>query len=356
MADIKEPINEKSVSYPDRPFISAMILNYSYGELLSRALEACAAQTFRDFEVVMINNGAIDNTEEIYKDFCAKYPDIRTAYVHIERNQGPLHGWNEGLKQARGEYVLFNDADDWMEPDCLEKLAQKAKETGADRVTGQFRDVLSDGSTGRIHNCFGNVSVHSGYLQGMIFRRSIVAKYGLMFLETKDAAYYYDCYYVYNFAAKEENRGESVPCIVYNYSVRKTSETAASYEAGAGKYLDRITKSLIDMTAEVVHSDIDDTLRNEITYVTTKSVWASILKLQNWFPASEWKVFQRKVREKLDEKLPGWDKNPLLWPFGNGYNLTESIGTYALVWMGKLHAAWMVRLAGEMSKFLKFRR
>ena len=65
----------------ERPFISVMILYYNYSHLLKRALDACAAQTFRDFEIVMINNGSTDITEDVYKGFCKTHQDISTLYV-----------------------------------------------------------------------------------------------------------------------------------------------------------------------------------------------------------------------------------------------------------------------------------
>ena len=47
------------------PFVSVMVLSYNYGHLLGKALEACAAQTFRDLEVVMIDNGSTDSTKQV---------------------------------------------------------------------------------------------------------------------------------------------------------------------------------------------------------------------------------------------------------------------------------------------------
>lgn len=164
------------------PLISVMVLCYNYGHLLGRALEACSAQTFRNFEIVMINNGSTDNTEEIYRQFCRKNPDIRTTYVHVDPNQGPQRGWNEGLRCAQGEYVMFNDADDWMQPDCLEKLAQKALETNADRVSGQYQEVLPDGKIARVRKLTKkHHRIQIPMLQGVIFRRSTFFENNLFF-------------------------------------------------------------------------------------------------------------------------------------------------------------------------------
>ena len=125
--------------------VSVILLCYNYGHLLPRALNACAAQTFRDFEIVMVNNGSSDNTEQVYQDFCRRNPDVRTTYVKVEKNNGGMDGLKRGLKQAKGEFVMFCDADDWMDPECLEKLIETARKTGADRVAAQYREVSADG-------------------------------------------------------------------------------------------------------------------------------------------------------------------------------------------------------------------
>ena len=87
------------------PFITVTVLCYNYGHLLPRALEAIAAQTFRDFDLVVINNGSTDNTQQVFDDFAAAHPDLDARCVKIEKNIGLPHGRNAGFDAADGEYV-----------------------------------------------------------------------------------------------------------------------------------------------------------------------------------------------------------------------------------------------------------
>lgn len=96
-----------------QPFVSVVVISYNYGHLLPRALEAISRQTFRDFEVTIVNNGSTDNTQEIAEQFIEEHPDIQARIVRIEVNQGLAYGDNMGTTAATGKYILLNDADDF---------------------------------------------------------------------------------------------------------------------------------------------------------------------------------------------------------------------------------------------------
>ena len=70
------------------PFISIVLICYNYANLLPRSLNSIANQTFRDYEIVMVNNGSTDNTEEVVFDFIEEHPDIKVNYIKIEKNEG----------------------------------------------------------------------------------------------------------------------------------------------------------------------------------------------------------------------------------------------------------------------------
>lgn len=135
-----------------QPFISIVIVCYNYGHLLPRTLGAIARQAFRDFEVVFVNNACTDNSAELVRQFMEEHPEINIKIVTVEKNIGPAHGDNVGAAAATGKYLLFNDADDWMDDNTLEILAKTAKETNADRVIGSFRDVNDDGKVVKVRN------------------------------------------------------------------------------------------------------------------------------------------------------------------------------------------------------------
>jgi glycosyltransferase involved in cell wall biosynthesis len=105
------------------------MLTYNREALVGRAIESVTAQTFRDFEFIVVNNGSSDRSGAIADEYAAK--DNRLRVIHRERgNIGS--GRNTGLDAATGEYIAFIDDDDWCEPDFLEFLYNLLTENNAD--------------------------------------------------------------------------------------------------------------------------------------------------------------------------------------------------------------------------------
>lgn len=126
------------------PYITIGIASYNYARFLPRAFEAIKRQNFRDFEVLYCDDGSTDDSVAVIRSFIENNPDMEIRLVE-GKNGGVMTNKNRILQHARGEYVMLCDADDWMDDDCLELLADAAKKTGADRVIAGFRNVLDLG-------------------------------------------------------------------------------------------------------------------------------------------------------------------------------------------------------------------
>jgi len=95
--------------------VSVIIPTYNYGHYIAETLASVIAQSYADFECIIVDNGSTDNTKEIVKPFLQ---DKRFIYIYQE-NKGVSHGRNTGMKAAKGEYIQFLDADDLIEKDKL---------------------------------------------------------------------------------------------------------------------------------------------------------------------------------------------------------------------------------------------
>lgn len=159
----------------DAPFISIILTCYNYGHLLPKTLKGIEQQTFHDFELIFVDNGSTDNTSYLAKEFITNHPDISVNLITIKENQGLANGQNAGIKAATGKYLLFHDADDWMDKNTLELLANAAKENNADRVISSFRDVDENGNILQVQQIPKNNPVYwlYGMLQANLFKRSI---------------------------------------------------------------------------------------------------------------------------------------------------------------------------------------
>lgn len=340
------PAEDSTESKNDRPFISVMILCYNYGHLLSKALEACAAQSFGDFEIVMINNGATDNTEEVFQRFHEAYPEIRTQYLHLNQRDA-LVGWNAGMRAAKGEYVFFNDADDWMEPDCLEVLAQKAKETGADRVTGQHQEVLPDGTVDRIR-AFGkkDVIIPSPVLHATIFRKAVIDKNDLYYKEKFNLAH--DICFLFDFVLAEANGGKQVRKTIYNYyyNPKSVTQSATNLELRCKSG----TIPLILHGRDAKKKTDNEEIKNEMEYLIMRNIFSSLIEIYQNYSKDVADRYYLETREMLRNELPGYRKNPLLWKIDNGYEKPGTIACMAVGLLDAFKAKGLMRLVAKAGR------
>lgn len=111
------------------PAVSVVIPLYNCGEMLEKCLRTIRIQTFRNIEVIIVNNGSTDGSDEIAKRFAAE--DERFRVVECDgRSAGEAR--NYGISLARGEYITFVDGDDRLSEWCIEKLYKGAKDNDAD--------------------------------------------------------------------------------------------------------------------------------------------------------------------------------------------------------------------------------
>ncbi len=125
--------------------ISVVVPVYNAAAYLSGTLDALACQSFRDFEVILVDDGSTDESPEFIDRRCRE--DGRFRAMHIP-NGGVYNARLRGIREAKGAYIAFCDSDDLYLPDMLERLYAQAEKTGADvTVCGYIRE---EAETGRI--------------------------------------------------------------------------------------------------------------------------------------------------------------------------------------------------------------
>jgi len=101
------------------PKVSVIIPTYNRADLLPRAIDSALNQTYKDFELIIVDDGSTDNTKKIVEEYQKK--DERIKYLWEENSSGPARPYNLALKQCQGEYIAFLDSDDVWLPEKLEK-------------------------------------------------------------------------------------------------------------------------------------------------------------------------------------------------------------------------------------------
>lgn len=167
--------------------ISIIVPIYQSEQTLRKCLESILSQTFREFEVLLVNDGSTDRCAEICGEYVKK--DSRVRFIE-KSHSGVSDTRQMGLENATGEYVIHCDSDDWMEPTMLEKLYEKAIESGVDMVVCDFWEEFH--SKSQVNKQFPHeydasspiarqISQLSNSMWNKLIRRSLFFVYGVSF-------------------------------------------------------------------------------------------------------------------------------------------------------------------------------
>ena len=121
--------------------VSVIVPIYQVEAYLCRCLDSILAQTFEDFELILVNDGTKDGCPAIMQAYADR--DSRIRQVHKE-NGGLSSARNAGLDVACGEYIAFVDSDDYIEPTLLADAVAAAERSGAEQVLFNYRQVIGD--------------------------------------------------------------------------------------------------------------------------------------------------------------------------------------------------------------------
>jgi len=182
----------------ENPMLSVVVPVYNTSRYLEKMLDSTLASTFRDFELILVDDGSTDDSPAICDRYRDEHPEFRIRVFHRE-NRGASAARNFGLSQATGKYVTWCDSDDWMEPELFETLISAAEKAGAqiavcdiryyDEQTGKFehfKDSLFPQSlAGRVFDFRSCGTIIKGLLDcatwNKVFLRSLIVDNGIQF-------------------------------------------------------------------------------------------------------------------------------------------------------------------------------
>lgn len=140
-------INSANAHTPNKkptPLVTVYVVNHNYGDYLPLALESVFAQTFTDYEVLLIDDGSTDGSQKIVE----QYVEHERVFPIIQQNKGLTVTNNIALRLARGKYIMRLDADDYLDPNALMVLATALENNP--KVGLVFPDFYEVDETGNI--------------------------------------------------------------------------------------------------------------------------------------------------------------------------------------------------------------
>ena len=132
--------------------ISVIIPVYNVYDWIDQCLDSIINQSFKDFEVILVDDGSTDNSDKK----CEKWEQMdQRVRVIKQQNAGPSAARNKGIKTAKGEYISFIDADDWIDEDFLQELYNAAEESNSDIAECDIWKYNDKTGTKVYYACYG---------------------------------------------------------------------------------------------------------------------------------------------------------------------------------------------------------
>ena len=112
--------------------LSVIIPVYNTEKYLKKCLESVIKQTYKNLEIIVINDGSTDNSNKIIEKYVTKYPQ-KIKYIEQE-NRGQAYSRNLGIKLSKGELITFVDSDDYIERNMYKKMIELLERENSDMV------------------------------------------------------------------------------------------------------------------------------------------------------------------------------------------------------------------------------
>lgn len=125
------------------PKVTLIIPVYNSEKYISKCLDSILNQTYKDYEILIVNDGSKDNSKQIIDKYKDEYPE---KIISIEQeNKGVSVTRNESIKKANGKYIMFIDNDDYLDKDYIETFVNEIEKEDYDIVLGGYRRITEEG-------------------------------------------------------------------------------------------------------------------------------------------------------------------------------------------------------------------
>ena len=114
----------------ENPAVSVIIPNYNHAPYLPQRIDSVLAQTYQDFELIILDDCSTDNSRSIITQYAAQDERIQTLF-NPTNSGSPFAQWNQGVSVARGKYIWIAESDDYSDPHFLETLVEKLEQSPA---------------------------------------------------------------------------------------------------------------------------------------------------------------------------------------------------------------------------------
>lgn len=224
--------NRLNIDACKTPLVSVIIPCYNLEEYIVECIKSVEEQSFRDFEIIVVDDGSKDNSVANIKNYISN-TKLSNIELVCKANGGVSSARNEGLKHAKGKYISFIDGDDFIETDYLKNRVEAIIQNDADLCVGGIRAYQNKSySKGSILNCNffeGKEDINKNIDElnfmfintyGKLYKRKIIQDFNIQFDErlkvAEDFAFALDYF-------SHVNKLRIIDDCTYNYRIRSDS-------------------------------------------------------------------------------------------------------------------------------------
>lgn len=146
------------------PLVTFVVTSYNYEKYILKTLESIKAQTYKNFEIIVVDDCSSDNSCEIIEDFISDNQDLKITLIKNETNQGQLASMIRGLENAKGQFISFIDSDDILLPEYAQSHIKVHMETSVALTSCQIVEI---GENDEVHTMNSNASPHCDNLESL---------------------------------------------------------------------------------------------------------------------------------------------------------------------------------------------
>lgn len=315
--------------------VSVVVPVYNVEQYLDRCLDSLVNQALQNIEIIVVNDGSTDGSAEIIKKYDSRYDNI---VVINQENGGLSSARNAGIDVARGDYIGFVDADDYVEKDMFRLLYDATQANSADvAICGYYRNDLKnnvqkipalniDAPYNRRHDSDYFIFDLSPYAWNKIFNREMVISSGIRFPEGR---VYEDIPTVFPWMSKA-NLITVVDTPLYHYGVNRDGSIMANSHINCVSMID----SLQSINEYFLPNDIGDEGKQKLCALNIRHILRRLYEFNSFKDRKIKLIFVDTAFELLDTYFPNWRENQYFDRYGS------SLAGRVKRWLMTKHAFW----------------
>lgn len=301
--------------------ISVIIPAYNVENYIRRCLDSLVNQTYENMEIIVVNDGSTDRTEQIVEEYTEKHDG--KVFLYSQENKGQAEARNFGLARASGEYIGFVDSDDFVSTKMYELMYREAEENGCDLVTCGYYGcddvtgeitVYQTGYRGEFNqSIYENpliLRVNSPYPWNKLYARELLEETGFQF---KKGMIFEDLCAVFPLFLDAKKVGRVHEKLYYYIKGRKGG-TISTFNEKHGQIID----ALQIMNDAYLERGKFEMFYDTLLFFNIRHIYARFDEMVNYDNESFKVEFKERAFSLLDRYFPGWKQSEVYADFEAG--------------------------------------